>query len=351
MEVDAIVNTANPEPIYASGTDSAVYQAAGVDKLLAARKEIGEMEVGQAEITPAFDLNTKYIIHTVGPVWWDGKHGESELVRKCYDNSLQLASKHQCESIAFPLISTGIYGYPKGEALQIAISAISQFLLENEMLVYLVVFDHESFELSGKLFQDVDSYIDNHYVEDKKKIEYDELVDLNVSQPFQYERVECIQSFQRKEPQKSDMDFEIPQQNSFVSARVPSKGRVNSERSLKDVVSQLGETFQERLLRLIDEKGMTDVEVYKKANLSRKLFSKIRCNKDYKPTKKTAVSLAIALNLSLDETKDLLGRAEMALSPSSKFDLIIEYFIGRNVYDVYTINLALFQHEQPTLGE
>lgn len=334
IKADAIVNTANPEPGYAGGTDRAIYEAAGAGELLEERRKIGQLTAGQAAITPAFALDAKYIIHTVGPQWMGGTHGESDLVRECYMRSCQLAAEYECESIAFPLISSGINGYPKGEAIQAAVTAISRFLIDHEMMVYLVVFDQQSFALSGRLYQGIDSYIDEHYVEHKRKTEY--LED------------QCNRMIPREVRQSEDrapLIMPNDQRTVMSSPMVPKK------RSLDEVMAQLGETFQERLLRLIDEKQMKDVEVYKKANLSRKLFSKIRCNVNYKPTKKTAVALAIALELSLDETKDLLGRAEMALSPSSKFDLIIEYFIENQVYDVYTINVALFQHKQPILGE
>lgn len=324
VKADAIVNTANPGVAIGGGVDSAIYEAAGSDRLFAERVKIGELERGQAAVTPAFALNAKYIIHTVGPVWLNGESGEFDQLRLCYTNSLKLAKEYHCGSIAFPLISTGIYGFPKDKALQIAISVISDFLLQNDMSIYLVVFDKEAFELSGKLFDGIEEFIDANYVEMNLKEEY--------SSPF-YEPREVSQGkFIEEELERITKPCSAP-------------------RSLDDVMKQIGESFQERLLRLIDERQLSDVEVYKKANLDRKLFSKIRCNTDYKPKKKTAVALAIALELSLDETRDLLGRAELALSPSNKFDLIIEYFIENEVYDVYTINMALFKHDQPMLGE
>ena len=373
MQVDAVVNTANPEPVYASGTDAAIYKAAGAEKLLEARRKIGALECGTAAVTPAFELNAKYIIHTVGPVWKNGEAGERELLESCYENSLRLALEYKCESIAFPLISTGVYGFPKEEALQIALRVFSQFLMQEEMMIYLVVFDKESFALTNKVFQGVEAYIDENYVAEQKQEQ---------AQYFRYEDYsrrrrewnipDCVREtnagmFGSSIRGKSSADevpdryreesieriveecqvLESPAGESFAEESFAAK----PTRSLDDVIAQLGETFQERLLRLIDERGLDDVEVYKKANLSRKLFSKIRCNSNYKPAKKTAISLALALELSLDETKDFLGRAELALSPSSKFDLIIQYFIEQKVYDIYTINLALFQHDQPILGE
>lgn len=324
VKVDAIVNTANPEPVVGSGTDRAIYDAAGASLLLVERKKIGRIAVGEANITPAFNLDAKIIIHTVGPVWKDGNYRERENLAACYRNALRCAVKNRCKSIAFPLISSGAYAFPKDEALKIAISEISDFLLDTEMQVFLVVFDKKAFQLSGQLFRDVDSYIDENYVEKQKFREY------RFRRGDAAEYNECGTAFLE--------DMSLPM------------GTSRDSRSLEDVIGQVGETFQQRLLRLIDERQKDDVEVYKKANMDRKLFSKIRCNKRYKPKKQTALALAVALELNLDETKDLLSRAGYALSPSSRFDLIVEYFIDRGVYDIYTINLALFQHDEDTLG-
>lgn len=295
VNVDAIVNSANPD---------------------------GKLNVGEAAITPAFHLHAKYVIHTVGPEWQRKKHGLDKKLRLCYKNCLKLASDYKCKSIAFPLISTGTYNFPKSDALEIALSVISDFLSEEDMMIYLVVFDRESFVLSEKLFKDVESYIDDHYVEEKI---------LKSAEPL-------------------PMMASFPSASPYISADLEEE-KVFAERSLDDIVLQLGETFQQRLFRLIDERKLTDVQVYKKANLDRKLFSKIRCNVDYRPKKITVVALAIALELNIDETKDLLTRAELALSPSNKFDLIVTFFIERKVYDIYTINIALFQYDQPLLGE
>lgn len=354
MKADAIVNTANPEAAYANGTDIAVYKAAGAERLLAARREIGFIATGEAAMTPAFALNAKYIIHTVGPVWQGGTQGESDMMRLCYENSLRLALEHGCESIVFPLISTGTYGFPKEEALLTAISAIRDFLSKEEMTVYLAVFDRESFELSEKLFADMDSYIDENYVTAMLEEEY--RLDSASSMPFlssdKHMPMTALPPVSAARTSKSTRAARQPKSEPGFANFLPPKTALDiSERSIDDAIAELGETFQQRLLRLIDASGLTDVEVYKRANLDRKLFSKIRCNANYRPKKTTAIALALALELNLDETKDLLSRAELALSPSSKFDLIIGYFIDRKVYDVYVINLALFQHDQPLLGE
>ncbi len=360
IRADAIVNTANPEPVCGDGTDKAIYQAAGWDRLLARRRKIGRIEVGQAAATPAFALKARYILHTVGPLWEGGNQGEEEKLRSCYENCLKLAKRRGCESIAFPLISTGVYGYPKAQALQAAVEVFRKFLEKEEMLIYLAVFDKESFGLSGSLFAEIDSYIDEKYVGERLAAEY---AGQSIPMPFAARR--SGQTAFRQEnpcPEAGAVQEEMPEADMPLQVREPgrnskpmSAGGVKSlrmpvKRSLEDVVAQAGETFQERLFRLIDQRGMGDVEVYKRANLDRKLFSKIRCDAAYQPKKGTALALAVALKLNLDETKDLLLRAGFALSPSSKSDLIIEYFIERQVYDIIDINLALFEYEQPTLG-
>ena len=338
VKADAIVNSANPEPICAGGSDKAIYEAAGKELLLTERQRIGRLKPGQAAATPAFALQARYIIHTVGPSWEGGDEGEFDRLRECYENCLMIAQELGCESIAFPLISTGVYGFPKAEALQIAVEAISAFLLEYEMKVILVVFDPESFVLSGRLFAEIDSYIDDKTAEEKRKEEHFGGV-YGAMQAFPHGAVRRQESAMaiEEEAVEAAMDEEC--------AAVP-----HSE-TLEERMAHLADTWQEALLWWIDQKGFTDVEVYKRANCDRKLFSKIRSKEEYQPKKMTAVAFALALQLNLDETQDLLKRAGYALSHSNKFDMIIEYFIEQGIYDTYTINLALFDHKQPLLGE
>ena len=317
MKVDAIVNTANPKPIIGDGTDRAIHCKAG-ERLLLARKEIGDIAIGTSKITPAFDLNARYVIHTAGPIWKDGKSGEEALLASCFKNSLRLAKEKDCESIAFPLISSGSYGFPKPIALQIAVREISAFLLENEMQVYLVVFGKQSFELSEKLFKSVSSYIDENYVSDKMSLEYGK---------------SKVRRFDYEEMLLSESSYEI-------TSKIPN---------LDGMLNNLDKGFSETLLDLIDRTGKKDSEIYKKANVDRKLFSKIRNNVNYKPSKATALAFAIALELDLDETSDLLSRAGYALSQSSKFDVIVKYFIENKKYDIFEINSALFRFDQPLL--
>jgi len=331
MAVDAIVNTANPRPIIGLGTDSMIHEAAGPG-LLQARQEIGPIDRGQAAITPAFNLQAKYVIHTVGPVWDGGGYGEEECLRSCYGNSLGLALKYNCQSIAFPLISTGNYGFPKDKALQIAISAFSTFLLEHELQIYLVVFDRTSFRLSEKLFQGVASYIDQHYV-DTYTLDF------------------CGTAERRRPGARRRRDMEICESRCVPEEIRPCAPMAAPKAmSLEDMLKQADAGFTETLLKLIDKTGRKDSEIYKKANISKQHFSKIRNNPNYKPTKPTAIALAIALELNLEDTKDLIGRAGYALTNSSKFDLIIRYFIEQGNYNVVEINIALYEFDQALLG-
>ena len=317
MKVDAIVNTANPRPIIGAGTDKAVHDKAGA-RLLLARKEIGNIAVGEAAITPAFDLDANYVIHTAGPIWRDGRSGEEELLASCFRNSLGIAKKKDCESIAFPLISTGSYGFPKPLALQIAFREISSFLMENEMQVYLVVFEKQSFELSEKLFKSVSSYIDANYVSDKMNLEYGT----------------------SKVRRRNYEDMLLHESSYEITSKMPN---------LDGMLNNLDRGFSETLLDLIDRTGKKDSEIYKKANVDRKLFSKIRNNADYRPSKTTAIAFAIALELNMDETNDLLSKAGFALSQSSKFDVIVRYFIENKKYDIFELNSVLFEFDQPLI--
>lgn len=345
VKADAIVNTANPEPVVGSGTDSAIYKAAGEKQLLEQRKKIGKIAPGQAECTDAFQLNANYVIHTVGPIWIDGEHREREILHSCYEKSLTLAAELSCKSIAFPLIATGVYGFPKDEALQIALVEINRFLLTHDMKVILVVFDRKAFELSEKLVEDIEEYIDEHTVTQQRENEYSG-------------RFRSTGRLERERQLNELMLWGTATEESEISldeAIRPKEAEVSFSdmqgKSLDEVLSNPGDTFRQRLFQLIDESGMDDVSLYKKANIDRKLFSRIRCKKDYKPKKKTAVAFAIALELDMPTMLDLLSRAGIAFSPSNKFDLIITYFVTNQIYDIYEINAALFKYDQPILGE
>lgn len=449
VRADAIVNTANPEPVYGGGTDAAIYRAAGEEKLLRERRKIGRINAGEVAVTPAFGLQAKYIIHTVGPVWIDGNHREYELLASCYRKSLLIARQLECKSIAFPLISTGVYGFPKDKALDIALDQISAFMEDSEMDVTLVVFDRRAFDLSASLQEGVRQFINENYVAAREDEEYgegglaahvrnrrrrrDSDAGRSAGRPSRGLRDLLRETgerwrgkpgpdkeagsrpsysaqdsgfFAEEYPEEYEMSFSgtwdlessaLPDSAPQVgSDAVPQAGpesasqagsslspqagpgpapqagpeaasqagpgpaprkefRIESpsparQRSLQDVMAHVGESFRDRLLRLIDERGLTDTQVYKRANLDRKLFSKIRCNADYTPKRKTAISLAVALELNMDETTDLLRSAGIALSPGSRFDLIISYCIQNGIYDIYRINALLFDYDQPLLG-
>ena len=468
VRADAIVNTANPEPIFAGGTDSAIYHAAGARRLLAERKKIGYIEPGEAAVTKAFRLPAKFIIHTVGPAWMGGNNGEFELLASCYRKSLLLAHHLGCRSIAFPLISTGVYGFPKDKALEIALAEFSAFLRDEEtddedagMDITLVVFDRKAFEISSDLVADVSQYIDENYVEIRHAEEYryeenrqyiekkqyrekdqhtedvsyteeynrsadtagsyrkdidaddadqggiQNLIDVRrrraqagrtnrrLSEIFRFgaagsapagplpspDAARASQSARRDEAPVQDAEEAVyeqaphyPEAGRETAQGAPAPAEIMAEpskaagmrkpdarvaepsksaapaRSLQDVMSRVGESFQERLLRLIDERGLKDAQVYKRANIDRKLFSKIRCNPDYTPKRQTAIALALALELNLDEMTDLLRRAGIALSPGSKSDLIIRYCVENGIYDPMKVDALLFDYGQKTLA-
>ena len=326
MQVDAVVNAANVKLRMGGGVCGAIFNAAGAEKLQSACDTLSPIQTSEAVITEGFSLPAKHIIHTAGPVYQDGKQGEEALLRACYTNALDLAREHGCKSVAFPLISSGLYGYPKDEALSVATSTIGAWLLNNEMHVSLVVFDKTAFSLSKKLLGEVRAFIDENYVEERETIS-------------------------RGRRAYADRDAIVlstavaPCADSTMLPSVPMQ-----ESKLADTIGQRDESFSTTLLRLINAKGKTDAEVYKRANIDRKLFSKIRTGKEYMPSKKTAVALAVALELSLDETGDLLERAGFALSRSVLFDVIVTFFITRGTYDIYEINNALFEYDQPLLG-
>lgn len=323
MKVDAIVNAANTGLKMGGGVCGAIFKAAGAKDLQKECDSIGKCNTGEAVITKGYNLPAKYIIHTPGPIW-NGENKSDELLKNCYLNSLKLAKEHNIESIAFPLISSGIYGYPKELAFKIAVLAIQEFLFKNDMEVYLIVFDKSAVEISEKLFSGIEKYIDDNYI--------DERHDNNRAVEFNMPRF--------IETKEDRYDFTVQ------DMIAPVKGK----RKLEDVVKNLDETFSEMLLRLIDEKNRTDVDTYKRANIDRKLFSKIRTDKYYKPKKSTALALAISLELNIDETKDLLAKAGYALSHSSKFDIIVEYFIMEEIYNIFDINEALFTFDENLLG-
>ena len=332
MKCDAIVNAANSSLLGGGGVDGAIHRAAGRGLLEECRK-LGGCRTGDAKITSAYDLPCKYVIHTVGPVWQDGEHGEKELLASCYKKSLTMAEDFGCESVAFPLISSGAYGYPKDEALQVAVDIISEHLKNSDMTVYIVIFDRAACTIGAALFDDINAYIDDNYVN----------LHCNTVQENERHRLFGMHA-------KTAARYEKPLIECDVMEDVCAEPCAPSDAGLDRLMAQIDESFSEMLLRKIDESGMTDAQCYKKANIDRKLFSKIRGDVHYKPSKPTAIAFALSLELPLDELKEMLMKAGFALSHSSKFDIIIEYFVGKKNYNVFEINEALFAFDQPLLG-
>ena len=328
MRVDAIVNTTNEEMVGYSGVDLAIHTIAG-DKLDKECKKLAPLGLGEAKISGAYGLPCKYIIHTSGPVWRGGLNGESIILRSCYIESLKLAVKSGCRSVAFPLISSGVYGYPKDQVLKFAIQTITEFLFDHEMTVYLCVFDKESYSFSQKLFSDIQEFINDEYVGEHDEEYYDRFED-NFSS---YRRMEACSESLAPRPMMAEC------QQSLVQGK-----------TLKEYLKNMDKSFSEKLFEWIDKSGMTDVECYKKANVDKRTFSKIKSNKHYKPSKQTVIAFAISLQLSLEETQELLATVGFTLSRSNVFDKIIRYFIQNGNYDIFEINEALFEFDQVLLG-
>lgn len=337
MKVDAIVNAANPALQMGGGVCGAIFEAAGARRLQAACNKAAPVRTGGAALTRGFDLPARYVIHAVGPVY-DPWHRERcrELLRSAYMESMKIAEKAGCRSIAFPLISSGIYGYPRDEALEVARLAITDYLREHDLDVCLVVYDKASFLLSEALLGQVESYIDQHYVDAHRP------------------RGESLRGGRAQEREWTALGQSLPmaldKSMDCMAPRAPMASAPARRRELDELVDHLDEPFSQALLKLIDAKGKKDAEVYKRANIDRKLFSKIRNGKGYTPRKPTILALAIALELTLPEVEELLGRAGYALSHASKFDVIVEYFIVSGNYNIYQLNEVLFSYDQPLLG-
>lgn len=408
MQTDAIVNTANELPTVGPGCDHAVYEAAGYDELLSYRKEhVGEVQEGEAFITPGFRLPAKYIIHAVSPLFVDGNQGEEELLRSCYRKSLSLAVENGIRSIAFPLISTGSFGYPKEEGMRIAVDEIHTFLLTNEMQIWLVVFDEKATQMGRNLYPDLEAYIDLNYVEEKREEEYggswyseslrrEEIADSSTfgsarqnmepgrkreplgnvpdaghaaypnaamppaaaPKPAEKKKPKpgFLDSIFKKDKESSATGDEVVLYEEKACLQAPTASFMDEdaafedmERGLKERMEHMADTFPEYLLYLISQKGMENTEVYKRAIVDKKVFSKIKNNPDYHPQKLTALCLCIGAKLNMDESRDLLARAGYALSPCDKTDIIFSYFIEHRIYDMIELDIQLEEHGLPCI--
>ena len=344
MDTEAIVNTANRHVAVGPGCDYAVYTAAGYDELLKYRAEhVGPVEEGEVFITPGFDLQAKYIIHAVSPRFVDGDKGEEEKLRSCYKKSLQLAKESNIKSISFPLISTGGFGYPKEEGMRIAVDEINAFLLGNEMEINLVVFDAKSTALGEKIYPELEAYIDQNYVETRDEEEYGyacfgsapkERDSFRLRFAYSPRQSEQVEEYSCAMPVEEETAFDFEEQH---------------ESKLEERMRHISDTFSQYLLYLIQSKGMENSEVWKRAIVDKKVFSKIKNNANYHPNKITALCLCVGAKLNLDETKDLLARAGYALSPCDKTDIIFSYFIENQIYDMIELDIQLEEHGLPCI--
>ena len=349
MKVDAIVNTTNEEMVGYSGVDLAVHKAAGKgldDECLT----LAPLGLGEAKISGGYNLPSKYVIHTSGPVWHGGLLGESIILRSCYTESLKLAVEHGCETVAFPLISSGAYGYPKEEVLKFAIQTVTDFLLEHELNVYICVYDKDSYTFSRKLFNDIKTFIDDAYVDDRDDdIDFDEFFSGYESAEEAEDKEEAVFESRglakRKDEFVSEKLKPIFEARCCVSAADFVKGK-----SLEEYLKERDKSFSEMLFDFIDKSGMSDVECYKRANVDKRTFSKIKGKKGYRPSRQTIIAFAISLRLGLDDTQALLATMGFTLSRNSTFDNIILYFIHTGNYNIHEINEALFEFDQQLLG-
>lgn len=369
LQVDAIVNAANSSLLGGGGVDGCIHRAAG-EGLLAECRTLGGCPTGEVRVTAGYRLPCRYVIHAVGPVWEGGDRGERELLASCYRSALQAAAQRKCESVAFPLISAGSYGYPKREALRVAVDEITAFLQDNEMTVILTLFNRDVFLFSQSIYDDIARRISDAEVEEIEARERRErsVTDLYSNFPAmpscaskesspkgrlfgkKAKKSEPEEAFLTDDTDECAENLCQPFLESAMSAPLPAPAAQKAEAFFNGKEFELDESFAEMLLRKIDESGMTDVECYKRANIDRKLFSKIRSNPDYRPGKQTVLAFAVALRLTKAETEELLRKAGFALSHSFRSDVIIEYFIERGIYDIFTINEMLFAYDQKLLG-
>lgn len=330
MHCDAIVNATDMVLSGSGGVDRMIHEAAGPDLSLECMK-IGYCGVGQAIITKGYDLNAKYVIHTVGPIWSDGNPIEESLLASCYKNALALALEYGCETVAFPLISAGTFGFPEDDAMRIAKESIEDFLDRHNMTVYLVAYRSHTYNMGAKLFNEVRQFVERNSPDDFFECTcMPESVCYSESAPLPKARA--------KRPRVA------------AGNAMPTFSARPKESSLDDLLKQVDESFAEMLARKIEERGISNAECYNKANATKSVFSKIKNNPEYKPTKPTVAGFVLALGLPLDEAKEMLSKACYSLSRSNKFDIILEWFITNRIYNIFDINEVLLEYDQQLIG-
>lgn len=329
VKADAIVNPANPEPVIGGGVESAIYEAAGREKLLEARKELGRLQPGKVGVTEAFNLDAKYIVHVSGLYWKGGNSFEARCLKECYEKALKAALDKGCKSIAFPLLGTGTYGFPKDIGLDVAVSTFTEFLEEYEMDITLVVFGNDAVNVSGKLVDEVRSFVDDKYVKEALEAEYKK--DRNIERyALPNERFHLL---------LKEETYDVPD-NACTKETFSAEPSGSLEAALKNIYK---ESFEKHLQQLINKKGLRNSEVYAAANISKQYFSKL-LKGQVKPSKDKMLALAVGLRLNMDETADFLRIAGYALSPISQTDTVVEYFIRKQEYNVLKINIVLFDY-------
>lgn len=362
VHADVLVNAANVRLAPGGGVCGALFSAAGFDEMRAACEAIGGCATGDAVATPAFNLPARWCVHAVGPIWRGGRAHEEELLRRCYRGAFARAVELGARSVAFPLISAGIYGFPVERALAIVREEVAVFLKHHdEIELTLVVFERAVVQMGNALVEQVQEYIDDEYVDsssfmrrDTGELERELRWTEDASAPHSVEMAEPVSL--PKYLQEDDAPTVMPSASRpFVASSIgmpgaPSRAGTTLDAEIAQLVATLDAPFSTTLLALIDARGMTDAEVYHRANISRQLFSKIRGNESYRPSKQTVVALAIALELDMSATQDLLARAGFTLSKSSKFDVIVRFFIERGIYDLFQLNEVLFAYDLPLVG-
>lgn len=348
---DAIVNAANPWLAGGGGVDGAIHRAAG-PRMHEACVALGGCAVGEAKLTEGFDLPCRYVIHTPGPVWHGGTNGEAKLLANCYTNSLRLAMENNCESVSFPLISTGAYGYPREEALQVATDAINAFLAENDMTVYLVFYNGTTLGLRDRLFREISESLTNGFIDNFPSDGMGIASKENFGSSFD--------TVSRREDRKKGHLLSAPRKAEKASLLTDEAPRVyeaadmclapsDAPMGLDEFLQREDEGFRGMLIRKIEEKGWTDAQCYRKANIDRRLFNHIINDKSHNPKKKTVFAFILALELDDPEAHEMLEKAGYAFAPSVT-DRIILWCIRHREYDITRINEILFEYDQELLS-